>query len=65
MKVGDLVQVIHGHDHGCVLLLLEDKGYHSYSDGAGHVYLGQPIDSPHVLAYHVFEKSAEVISENR
>ena len=65
MKVGDLVQVTRGHDHGRVLLLLEDKGYHSYSDGAGHVYLGQPINNPHVLEYHVFEKDAEVISGNR
>jgi hypothetical protein len=65
MKVGDLVQVTRGHDYGRVLLLLEDKGYHSYSNGAGNVYLGQPINSPHVLEYHVFEKDAEVISGNR
>ena len=65
MRVGDLVQVTCGHDHGRVILILEDKGYHTYSDGAGHVYLGQPINSPHVLEYHVFENDAEVISGNR
>ena len=65
MKVGDLVQVTRGHDHGRVLLIHEDRGYHTYSDGAGHMYLGQPIDSPHVLEYHVFEHDAEVISGNR
>ena len=68
MRVGDLVRITNKEtewDFGRIILLLESHGVKSYNLGkdVGELFTGMTTKG--ISKYYVFEKDAEVISENR